>query len=259
MSSRRAWSNLSAQIAKMNEQDFRSFSLRLLRFWDIDIRPCHFHGMNYAVIRDTTVCSCAVLCLYFENKILGQQEASQAIKSIDRLSELDIKIEQYIIFHNQQHGDQEKSFYFQNTVRKKLIDLKDSSSINEFFILDRIDFVKKIQKNFKITIDNLLKQKSDLIRENINQRINRIQNIFEFGKYYINNVPFIEYIIQINSIGIPDIVKKNKSIDEDLISKQVWNLNTKERWALIHGEAGIGKTTTGASQLCKRLIMKGVH
>ncbi len=243
MAGRTLWNNLSYELSNANTNDFNEKALSLLRIFDISFqRSSDIPGIDFFTHSNSNnegKFVWVVQSQVFDIALALSEESAHQMGAIaQKFLDAGFICDRYWILHNHQHGNKGGQFLdFLNQIEEYRVKLESSGKINSLLVVQRQDFIKQAETQFRNLLTSLLQNYSDKYRLDIENRL-------DFGKYYIDTVPSEEFEINFKPYDpLPDIRQINSNNNQK-VSDIVISERKDIRWTLIHGEAGAGKTTT---------------
>ena len=236
----------SKRLSKLKGQELISEITPFLRLFHPNLQPNNIPGTHLTVWSESEVIPYAIQCQGFDNLTLGIEQAKLVEEQINQFIETGFCCERYYVIHNCLSGFGGKQFSeFNNLVRDCLQKLLDLNRAREVRLIDRPDLIKEFSQRLESLLEKSIRKKSKEIKDNIESRL-------RFSKYYIPGVPLSESEIQFRSFDLPDLGTP-KVLDKGVTSQEViLSSSSKIRWTLLHGESGIGKTTTALQAATQR-------
>jgi DNA polymerase III delta prime subunit len=235
-----SWGNLSDELSKANDNEFKEKVISLLRVLNPSFNACwDIPEADFIVKSDEGKFIWVVQCQIFDSNCeLLESHANQIYLTIQAFISQGYTCDRYWVLHNHQDGNKSGKFTdFLDKIEEFKDNLISLGIMNEFLVLQRQRFLQIIEKEFKVTLINLFQKYSDRYRLDIEEKL-------EFGRYYISEIPVEEYDISFKEFNpLPDIKKVKTSNSQGVSSLAVYE-RKDVRWTLMHGEAGAGKTTT---------------
>lgn len=241
------WGKLSDELSIADANAFKGKAISLLRILNVSFEEClDIPGADFIVKSSQDKFIWVVQCQNFDiSSELLEAHADQIYSVVKAFLEQGFTCDKYWVLHNHQHGNRTRKF---SDFLKRVEELREisgiSKSINEFLLLQRSEFLERVEKEFRSVLINLFQKHSDQFRLGIEDEILDLQEKLEFGKYYVPRVPAEEYEILFKEFNPLPSLNQIKSEACQEAASRVISERKDLRWTVMHGEAGAGKTTS---------------
>lgn len=238
----RSWSGVSVcnkwsgKLAIAEKDDFTRMILPLMRlFWPSaqqtpNMKSWDAKGIDIIVWKEEGCFPCVIQCKGFQVHELGSSQIHQIKRSIERFLESDVYTDTYLLIHNRDGRYQE----FNKRVNEQLQRLISSGKAKKAELWNRQTLLNKSFDQMVQVLNEALKRQSKYL-------LGHFQDLFEFSRFYIAEVPFIEKELSFKR-GEPCSVKLVQPLSSRDICKTLLS-PTEARWTLLTGRFGSGKTT----------------
>jgi hypothetical protein len=230
------WKSVKGQLAHRTERDFEREVLRVLSLrWTGLIQAAslkHFdrQGIDLIDWGDGAPFSCVVQCKGFTVLELTRTHEEDALASIEKFRASGYRCETYVFVYNRERRD----YPFHARVEAAAHELQRLGLTARALVWDIDGLVQAHQHDVLTTVETAL-------QENTRRMLARLEQLFDTGGLVVESVPLEERRLLIQR-GEPARIEPIRPAEDRRVSDLLVDPGD-QRWAILIGEFGAGKST----------------
>lgn len=230
------WQKMSGHLSARTERDYERAVIPYLRiFWPtLQQTPARGEwdrrGVDLMTSADDSPLTCIVQCKGFHVHELGDEQIRPTVQSIEAFAKSGITCHTYLIVHNRDGRWRE----FNKTIDAALKQLVADGIVERAELWDR-------QKLLDNAFDGIIALVDRKLRVHSRQLLDDFQELFQYGRYYLPEVPVEEDRL---------LFKRDHPCSIETVSGahscnigQLLQESAATRWTLLTGRFGAGKST----------------
>lgn len=231
-----AWETYRGEVATATGHDLERLVLPVLRLFWLELvqapstRAYDRAGIDLVQWGSDATMQVVVQCKgFYSDDDLTQSHKRQMMDSIDAFYESGFACDDYLLLHNRRGKNVEVT----REVQSALDTLVETGKAKRARLWDRTLFVKEARQHLRSMILQRLKDQSQ-------RRLDRIRELFRFGDVHVPIVPVQERRLVLARWQSPHTEPLSQTDDD--VARRILP-SDDDRWSLLIGEYGSGKTT----------------